>query len=379
MDVDEPARAADRRRFARSAVVVLGSFAGGLVLLYDVLETGPEGMRRRVDLVCGALACLLLWWRRRAPVAVALALAVAASVLASAGVANMVALYFAARYRSLRVAVAIAAADVAASWVFWLVYPGNKALSLTLTVNLAIAAAVTAWGALIQSQRALVDAFRERAERAEQEKAWREDHIRATERTRIAREMHDVVAHRISLVALHAGGLEVAPRHEADDVRRAASLIRSSAVDALDELRTAIGVLREDEPRSLEQPGFNRLDDLVQEARSAGQQVDLDVDSSIGETSAPAVGRDVYRIVQEGITNARKHAPGERVAVRVTRLDDAVEIVVANTCTRRSLGVPGSSSGLIGLGERAALAGGTLQHGVGDTGEFELRAWLPWR
>jgi signal transduction histidine kinase len=367
-----------------STAVVLASYAGGLVLLYQVLETGPSGSWRAVDLGCGALACLALVWRRRAPVVVALALAVIASAVASAGVANMVALYFVARYRSLAVAIGVAVAEVAAGWAFWLVYPGNKGIALTLTVNIAIAAAVTAWGGLLQSQSALLDAYRERAERAEQEEALREEHIRTTERTRIAREMHDVVAHRISLVALHAGGLEVAPTHDADDVRQAAALIRSSAVLALDELRGAIGVLREGEPRSLEQPGLDRLDDLVQEARTAGQDVALDVDLLSGGESLvgiaePGVGRDVYRIVQEGLTNARKHAPGVPVSVSVTRTDGHVDVVVVNARTDRVLDVPGSESGLIGLVERAALAGGKLTHGVRPDGGFEVRARLPWR
>jgi signal transduction histidine kinase len=374
------------RRPVRSATVVLASFAGGLVLLYDVLETGPSGGWRVVDVMCGALACVSLLWRRRAPVVVGIGLALVAAVVASAGVANMVALYFVARQRSLTVAVGVAVADVAAGWAFWLVYPGNKGIALTLTVNIAIAAAITAWGALLQSQSALLDAYRERAERAELEEALREEHIRTTERTRIAREMHDVVAHRISLVALHAGGLEVAPAYATEDVREAVSLIRSSAVLALDELRTAIGVLREDEPHSLDRPGLDRLDDLVLEARSAGQDVDLMLDAGLaasdGSTDsarANAVGRDVYRIVQEGLTNARKHAPGSPVRVEVSRTGDDVRVSVVNTSSDRSLGVPGTGSGLIGLVERAALAGGELTHAVGPTGDFELRARLPWR
>ena len=374
------------QRRARSAAVVLTAFAGGLVLLYNVLQQGPVGNWRTVDMCAGALACLLLLGRRRYPLVAGLVLAGVAAVVASAGVANMVALYFVARHRPLRVAIGVAVADVAAGWVFWLVYPGNNGISLTLTVNIAIAAAVTAWGALIQSQNALLDAYRERAERAEQDRALREEHIRVTERTRIAREMHDVVAHRISLVALHAGGLEVAPRHGEDDVRKAAALVRSSAVQALTELRSAIGVLRQDEPRSLDQPGLDRLGDLVEQARAAGQEVALSVDPALDPTLEPtgpastvAAGRDVYRIVQEGLTNARKHAPGAAVRVSLARSGQDVEVAVLNACTTGSLGVPGSGSGLIGLVERATLAGGTLSHGFSARGEFELRARLPWR
>ena len=337
-------------------------------------------MRGAVDLALGALACIALWWRRRAPAAVAIVLALAAALIATAGVANMVALYFVARYRSLRVAVAIAVLDVLAGWAFWLLYPGNMALSLTLTVNLAIAAAVTAWGALLQSQTALVTAFRERAERAEEEKALREDWVRATERTRIAREMHDVAAHRISLVALYAGGLEVARTHQADDVRRAAALIRSSAVDALDELRTAIGVLREDEPRSLVQPGFDRIEDLVHDARAAGQDVALDLDLALKPTIRPGCRPRCLPDRPGGpdqCEKARAGRAGQRhgAADRRRRRDLCAEPVQ----WRMSLGVPGSSNGLIGLSERAALAGGTVEHGVGESGLFGLKAVLPWR
>ena len=379
MDLVAPTPAQARwQQAVRSAALVLAAFAGGLGLLYGVLQAGPQGGWRSADIVGGALACSALLLSRRAPVVVALLLAAAASLIASAGVANMVALYFVARHRSLATAIAVAAADVVAGWVFWLAYPGNQGLPLTLTVNLAITAAVTAWGALIQSQRALVEVYRERAERAEAEKALREDHIRATERTRIAREMHDVVAHRISLVALHAGGLEVVPHQDEDEVRKAAALIRSSAVDALDELRVAIGILREDEPLSLEQPGLDRLEDLVRDARSAGQDVVLDLAPQAG-AAPPGIGRDVYRIVQEGLTNARKHAPDERVHVTVGRDADAVRVVVLNRYGGDGLGVPGSGSGLIGLVERAHLAGGGLRHGPDGSGAYRLEAWLPWR
>jgi signal transduction histidine kinase len=297
----------------------------------------------------------------------------------------MVALYFVARHRPLRTAITLAVANVLAGWVFWLLHPGNNGLSLTLVVNIAIAAAVTAWGALIQSQAALLAAYRERAERAEEQRTLREEHIRATERTRIAREMHDVLAHRISLVALHAGGLEVAPPG-LQDTAQTAALIRTCAVQALDELRAVIGVLRDGEPRSLEQPGLDRLDDLVAEARHAGQHVELHLDRSLvasDSISARAAGRDVYRIVQEGLTNARKHAPGESVRVHVCRRDANIEVGVANRCVSHDaavpLEVPGAGRGLIGLSERAVLAGGRLQHVITTDGEFELRVQLPWR
>ncbi|MFI5960134.1 sensor histidine kinase [Cryptosporangium sp. NPDC051539] len=362
---------------ARSAAVVVVSYVGGLVLLFDVLRHGPVDAWLAADVTIGAVACLLLLGRHRIPLTVGFTLAGLAAIVASAGVANMVALYFVARYRALRTAVVLGVTNVLSGCVFWLLYPGNEGIVLTLTVNVAIAAAATAWGALVQSQHTLLTAYRERAERAEEERDLREERIRANERTRIAREMHDVVAHRVSLVALCAGGLEVARGRDEEEIAAAAALIRASALQALDEMRTVIGLLREDGPGPPEQPGLNRLNDLVDEARRAGQQVVLEVDPTL-TVAEGAVGRDVYRIVQEGLTNARKHAPGETVRVSVNRTGQQLAVDVVNRCATASLGVPGSGNGLIGLTERTTLAGGSLTHGGTAVGEFELRARLPW-
>lgn len=363
---------------ARTATLVLFSFAGGLSLLYGVLQAGPGGVTRVLDIALGALASLALVLRRRAPVVLALVLAVLAAFVASAGLANMLALYAVARRRRLGIALAIAVLNVAAGYVFWLVYPGNNSLGLTVLVNVAMAAAFSAWGALQQTQHKLLDYYRERAERVEREQELREVEVRYAERARIAREMHDAVAHRISLVALHAGGLTVAAAGlSQDEVRSAGDLIRSAAVQALQELRTALGVMRADEPASLEQPGLDRLDDLVDEARTAGQRITLSVHGDLSD-APPGIGRAAYRIVQEGLTNARKHAAGTEVSVLLRRSDDMLQVRVGNEAVAVSLDVPGSRRGLIGLRERAVLAGGSLSHGRTDEGEFVLNAELPW-
>jgi signal transduction histidine kinase len=376
-EVEGPGRTVDWPAVGRTTTLVLVSFAGGLVLLYSVLEQGPAGVWRVADVVAGALASLALVLRRRAPVTVALVLAVVAAVAASAGLANMLALYAVARRRPLPVALAVALADVVAGTVFWLLYPGNSTLVLTLAVNAAMAAAFSAWGARQQSQRALLDSYRERAERAEREQALRESEVRHAERTRIAREMHDAVAHRISLVALHAGGLAVAPDPSRDDVRTSADLIRAASAQALEELRSALGVLRTDEPATLEQPGLDRLGDLLADARAAGQQVELEADDDLAD-APPGIGRAAYRIVQEGLTNARKHAPSSAVCVRLRRDDGLLRVRVSNELGVGSPVVPGSRRGLIGLRERAVLAGGRFEHGPTGDGEFVVTAELPW-
>lgn len=369
---------ADRRALLISTATCLTAFGLGLAQLYWVLQHGPSGLWRWADILAGAVASAALVWRRKAPVAVGVSLAVVAAFAASAGAANMFALYAIARYRRLGVGIAVGMIVVAGGIAFWRLYPGNNSLDLTIAVNVSIAAAAIAWGAFRQSQAALIASLRERADRAERERALEQERGRLAERSRIAREMHDAVAHRVSLIALHAGGLRVAPEPSAEDVHRSADMIRSAAVVALEELRTALGVLRSGEPGTLEQPGIDRLDDLVDEARAAGQDVELAADSDLGDLP-DALGRDVYRIVQEGLTNARKHAPGRPVEVAVRHVDDELLVLVRNDLAEGSLDLPGSGTGLVGLTERVQLAGGSLTHGTTTTGRFELRGRLPWR
>ncbi|HEY3688622.1 MAG TPA: histidine kinase [Streptosporangiaceae bacterium] len=374
----EPAGAARVRGLVLSAVTSLVAFLLGLVLLYGVLKHGPTGVFRWADIAGGAVASAALVWRRRAPVVLGIVLAVVAAFVASAGAANMFALYAVARYRRLGVAVAVGVAVVGFGVVFWWLYPGNNGLDLTLVVNTAIAAAAIAWGAFRQSQAALIESLQARADRAERERVLEQERIRLAERSRIAREMHDAVAHRVSLIALHAGGLQVAPDPSADDVHHSAGMIRSAAVVALEELRAALGVLRSGESGTLEQPGVDRVGDLVDEANAAGQAVALRMDPAVADV-AGAVGRDIHRIVQEGLTNARKHAPGRSARVTIAVVDEEVVVTVRNDAAGASLELPGSGTGLVGLEERVHLAGGTLTHGTTPAGEFELEGRLPWR
>jgi signal transduction histidine kinase len=204
------------------------------------------------------------------------------------------------------------------------------------------------------------------------------------ERLRIAREMHDVLAHRVSLLSLHAGALEFRPDASPEEVAEAAAVIRASARAALEELRDIIGVLREgadgDAPEP-PQPTLAQLPALIDESRAAGTQVQTRIDA---RDVPDALGRTAYRVVQEGLTNARKHAPGAAVDVRVAVAGDRLVVEVV---TRRPVGVPagapgerlpGAGTGLVGLAERVALAGGELEHGPDAAGDFVLRASLPW-
>lgn len=253
-----------------------------------------------------------------------------------------------------------------------------------------------AGGAYVGSRRALLVSLRERAERAESEQAMRSNQARLAERSRIAQEMHDVLAHKISLVTLQAGGLEVSSAAGPDEVERVAGLIRTTARQALDDLRGVLGVLRGAEGDDLvtvarstplavaedltPQPGLGDVRALVEASRSSGVPVRLDWD--VPEAPVPdQLGRTVYRVVQESLTNVHKHAHGVSASVLVRgRPGGRIDIEVTNP---RPVGsgleplLPGTGTGLDGLAERVRLAGGQVQAGPTPEG-FRVRAWLPW-
>jgi signal transduction histidine kinase len=249
----------------------------------------------------------------------------------------------------------------------------------------ALTVIVVLWGMVVRSRRQLVVSLRDRAERAESEQHLRVTQARALERTRIAREMHDVLAHRISLLSLHAGALEIRPGAAPAEVAGAAGVIRASAHQALLDLREVIGVLREpadDTEPERPQPTLLELPALADESRAAGVKVRLDVRIEGSDRMPAGTGRTAYRIVQEGLTNARKHAPGTAVRVSVGGAAGAgLTIEIRNPApvgVPAVPAIPGTGTGLIGLTERATLAGGKLTHGRTPEGDFALTAWLPW-
>ncbi|WP_250002981.1 sensor histidine kinase [Actinoplanes sp. M2I2] len=338
-----------------------------------------------LDFAVGTIIGIGLWWRRgRLLIPLAVLGAVTSVFTVAAGPASMIVLFSVAVHRRFTVLAVFAATTLATSAVFPLVRPeADKNYFETAGWGAAAIVIICLWGMVIRSRRHLVMSLRDRAERAESEQQLRVAQARSVERTRIAREMHDVLAHRISLLSLHAGALEIKPHATPDEVTKAAAVIRASAHQALQDLREVIGVLRadrSDDGPEPPQPTLCALPALADESRSAGVKVKLDV--RIEPATVPdGTGRAAYRIVQEGLTNARKHAPGTAVRVDVAGAAGAGLIIdIRNPWpVGGSAGaIPGTGTGLVGLTERALLAGGRLSHGRTPQNEFVLTAWLPW-
>ena len=366
-----------------AALFAFAAVLGGITLGY-LWHTHGEVLDA-LDLVFGAVACLALWWRRAHPVAVFLLAIGAAAFSPLALGAGLVAVCTAASRTRGRALAAVVVMAAAASFVWPAVNPpAGEILRFGFPAFLFTIIAF-GWGLYLRARRELVASLRERAERLEADQRRGAEQAREAERRRIAREMHDVLAHRLSLLSVHAGALEFRPDAPPGEIAQAAAVIRTSAAAALGDLRQVITVLREDSAVAdgPPQPGFGQLADLLQESRSAGMTLDdrLDLPGDDGQLPA-ALGRTVYRVVQEGLTTARRHAPGGPVQVTVTADGQAV---TAEVISRRPAVMTGSAvvaaagagAGLIGLAERVTLAGGRLEHGLNAMGDFVLRATIP--
>ena len=336
-----------------------------------------------IDPVIGLAALVLLRYRRRWPFPVAMACGAAGVVSAAVtGPLVVAAVSLSARRRwreIIPMVVLIAGVD---SWMPALILPGVGVSAADVTIGVIATGVVVATGMYIGARRDLIASLKDRADRAEREQALRVAQAQATERTRIAREMHDVLAHRISRVAMHAGALAYRNDLSPEETRRAAEVIQTDAHEALNELRGVLGLLRGDDAAGSPerpQPTLGDVGALVDDARASGMKVTLDDNLSVEARVPDAVGRNAYRVVQEGLTNAAKHAPGTAVRVSLRRASDELMVEVRNKLAiAPSAAPPGSGLGLVGLTERAALAGGRLEHRRTDAGEFALRAWFPW-
>lgn len=373
--------------------VLLAGAAGVLLFGLLVAELPPaypawvDGLLTADLVLLGPLALGLLLLHRRFPLPVAVVVTLLTAVSAVAAGAGLLVLVSVSTRRRWREIVPLALLATGCWTVNGLLYPGTDVLIWPAQVAgaLLLAAVSVGWGLFLGARRELVESWRLRAADADREQVLAAERAREAERARIAREMHDVLAHRLSLLSMHAGALAFRGDLPAETVRDEAGVIQRTAREALDELRGVLGVLRSGDPAASAgagaeppQPTLADLTDLVAQARAAGP-VDLAVRTGDPVPPAP-LGRHVYRIVQEALTNARKHAPGARVVVTVEGAPDAGLVVdVRNPAPPAPVATaPGTGLGLVGVRERVELVGGTLAHGALPDGGYAVTARLPW-
>lgn len=335
----------------------------------------PDGVwLLALDAALGIVAFVLMFFRRRWPVAIAIITTLLTLGSASAGGPSLLAFMSLATRRQMRELVPVGVLGVLVGQAFYFYQPSPAADPpwLNFTWLVIITVAMAAIGMYVGSRRELVWSLRERARAAESERELWLSQAKSAERERIAREMHDVLAHRISLVSMHAGALAYREDLTREEVRETAELINATSHQALNELRQVLGTLRsDDEVRP--QPSYADIASLLADDDF------VDCEDLVTEPVPDHIGRTAYRIVQEALTNARRHAPGQPVSIVMRGgPGDGLTITSRNPLHPFPNDSQGSGLGLIGMRERIEIAGGRFHSGVGRDGSFELQAWLPW-
>jgi signal transduction histidine kinase len=347
------------------------------IAVATVPTPGPSGARAAAMIATGALAAVGVLFRRRFPLWL-LAVATADGVVTGqASAALPFAAYAVTRYgptgRIRWIALAVSGLIALAPWQ---IDSYTQAINhvLTVVVLLVLPAVLGLW---VRTRAELLTALRDRAERAESEQQLRAREAVLAERGRITREMHDVVGHRVSLMVLQAGAIDMAA-DDSDRVRVLAGQLQDAGRRSLEELRQLLGLLQEDEDAPLApQPGLGDVEELVGDSRRAGLEVTLTRCGAPRELD-PTVGRTAYRVVQEALTNAGKHAPGGPVTVALELREAELAVTVTNrAATRAPTALPSGGLGLIGLRERVRTVGGTLRAEPRLDGGFRVEAVLP--
>jgi signal transduction histidine kinase len=354
-------------RFSLAPVVVIAAGLVAVQLAAD-LTTDATASETVLDVVGAVVAVVALTRVGRWPIVALTALAVTALFAPAATPAACTGYVWLASTAALRPAVVMGLAGVAAHVVRGAWRPTSDGLPFGWWVVLVVLAYATmlGWGRYAQARGRLLHTIAAEA--------------RADERARIAREMHDVLAHRLSLVATAAGALEYRPDSSPERIAAAAGVVRDGVHQALDELRDVIGVLRAEDAIAgavPPQPTGTDLPRLVAESQAAGTEITSVIDADLAALP-DSLGRAAYRVVQEALTNARRHAPDAPVELQITgRPGERLAIDVRNPLTAGNSPSPGSGTGLIGLSERVELVGGEMHVDRGN-GEFHLRVSLPW-
>ncbi|MFI1764317.1 sensor histidine kinase [Streptomyces sp. NPDC020800] len=408
----------------------------GSLALVSAVECGAEGIPFARDagipvavgIVFGLIAGSVLLVRRKWPIAVVL-VAIAITPAQMGFLMGIVGLYTLATCElPRRIIVALAGMSLLGTMIVTLVRVrqdmarGDLTLGdwfvpfAAITTSLGLTAPPLLLGLYVGARRRLMESLRERAdslerelqllaERAEERAEW----ARNEERTRIAREMHDVVAHRVSLMVVHAAALQAVARKDPEKAVRNAALVGDMGRQALTELREMLGVLRAGEGADsraasaplvavgvaaaeaasraagedggVEGPCLEELEELVGQSAAAGMVVDLSVQGEV-RSYAAEVEQTAYRVVQEALTNVHKHAAGAKTYVRLAHRGEEIAMQVENEpppepASASAVRLPSGGNGLVGMRERVVGLGGVFVSGPTDAGGFRVSAVIP--
>ncbi|MFJ9207095.1 two-component system sensor kinase [Streptomyces sp. L-9-10] len=420
----------------RSAVLDVG------LALVSALECGLEGIRFAdaatlpvpLGVAFGLLAGAVLLVRRRWPFVVVL-VAVAITPAEMGYLMTLVGLYtLAAAETPRRIVGALAGMSLVGTLIVTYVRTRQNVVAdsgfdsaqwyvpmVAVLMSLGMTAPPVLFGLYVGARRRLMESLRERADSLEQELSLladraeqRAEWARTEERTRIAREMHDVVAHRVSLMVVHAAALQAVALKDPSKAVKNAALVGDMGRQALTELREMLGVLRAGEQVAARRasdavpanapaavplaavgaaaaaaaaaaaedgPGMGDIEVLVGESRDTGMVVELTVQGE-SRAYAPEVEQTAYRVVQEALTNVLKHAAGAKVMVRLAHREEEVAMQVENGPSdggAQDVGLPSGGNGLLGMRERVMALGGVFVSGETDAGGFRVSAVLPHR
>ncbi|MFC9971410.1 sensor histidine kinase [Spirillospora sp. NPDC127200] len=372
------------------------------VLLLTVIQAGTIGTvygKEDVSLPLywslSAAMLLPLVWRRRWPLATFAIIALACLAqwlrqipLVPSDIALLIGLYTVTAYRPFRWGVAALLTAllgaVMESWQQWVSYDAElpwTAIRDPLLFLSVMLSGVWVLGLHMKTRRAYLNSLEERAARLERDRENELQAARATERARIARELHDVVAHNVSVIIVQADGASFAIDTDPGRARKALETISATGRTALAEMRRLLGVLREGDEGGgyAPQPGVDQLTELVDQVRGAGLEVTL---RATGEPARVSEGRQVtvFRIVQEALTNTLKHGgPSARARVVLDYGDDMIEVRVSDDGRGAAAPDDGRGHGLVGMRERAAVYGGEVVAAPRGGGGFEVIARIPVR
>jgi signal transduction histidine kinase len=374
-----------RSFISRYGDYLIAAALAGAYCLEIATESKFDG-DRPVSYASALALCVALVWRRRAPL---VALAVAAVIVelsnlvaqaladtATFTVAILLAIYSVGRYARGRALIA-GVVIVATAIPFAAVEPGDPVTAPDIAFFVIFFGGPLVVGRFVRSRREHEHALEGRAEQLAVERDTRAREAVAQERTRIARELHDVVAHAISLMVLQARGGRRLLTQDPDETRHALDAIEHAGEQALVEMRRLLGLLRhsENEPSLAPPPSLSRIEELVAGIRASGLPVEVSVEGEPVELP-PGVDVSAYRIVQEALTNALKHSGPAHASVTVTYGLDAVDLAIVDD-GRGASAVNGTGYGLAGMRERVAIYGGSFESGPGADGGYALRVRLP--